>query len=209
MKIEVKPEQAVQEASDFSSNLAIVNVQDQETLDLAGETKNNARKFLNQLEEKRKAITKPLDDAKKEVMNLFKPMTEKINQFITSQKIEIQTYLDAEEKKRRIAEQKLFEEQERKRKELLKRKEKAKKPETVERLEEEIEVTTNVMPIIPTTKSNTSHTRTVWRFKIVDFSKIPDEYKLANESAIRNKGRDTKGKGKIPGVKFYSEKVVV
>ena len=51
-------------------------------------------------------------------------------------------------------------------------------------------------------------TRMEWDFKIVDIAKIPREYLMVNEIAIRNLGKNTKGRINIPGVEFFEKPVV-
>lgn len=51
-------------------------------------------------------------------------------------------------------------------------------------------------------------TRVDWDFRITDFNKIPREYLLINEIAIRNVGKSTKGRVVIPGVEFFEKTVV-
>jgi hypothetical protein len=51
-------------------------------------------------------------------------------------------------------------------------------------------------------------TRFEWDFRIVDFNKIPREYLMVNEAAIRSVVKATKGKIDIPGVEAYEKTVV-
>lgn len=51
-------------------------------------------------------------------------------------------------------------------------------------------------------------TSTTWDFRIVNEDLIPREYMLVNEKAIRDAGKNTKGKAKIAGVEFFPKSVV-
>ena len=51
-------------------------------------------------------------------------------------------------------------------------------------------------------------TRTGWDFRILDITKIPREYLMVNEVAIRNLGKNTQGKAQVPGVEFYPTTIV-
>lgn len=51
-------------------------------------------------------------------------------------------------------------------------------------------------------------TRADWDFRIIQEELIPREYLLVNAPAIRNLGKMTKGKAKIPGVEFFPRPVV-
>lgn len=51
-------------------------------------------------------------------------------------------------------------------------------------------------------------TRMEWDFRIVDFDKVPREYLLVNESAIRQVVKATRGKVRIPGIEAFEKPVV-
>jgi hypothetical protein len=51
-------------------------------------------------------------------------------------------------------------------------------------------------------------TREVWRFRVIDDSKIPREYLTVDEIKIGAVVRALKGKTKIPGIEVYPESVV-
>ena len=48
----------------------------------------------------------------------------------------------------------------------------------------------------------------VWKFRVVDFVKLPDEYKLADEAELGKLARGLRDKATVPGVEFYSESVL-
>ena len=64
-----------------------------------------------------------------------------------------------------------------------------------------------VMPTVERTtpKADMRLYRKVWKFEVTDFSKLPDQYKMANESAIGQVVRGLKEKTKIPGVRIWQE----
>lgn len=49
-------------------------------------------------------------------------------------------------------------------------------------------------------------TRKIWRFKITDFSKVPDEFKTINQVAVNMEIRN--GKRAIPGLEIYQEETL-
>lgn len=49
------------------------------------------------------------------------------------------------------------------------------------------------------------HTTKTWTFEIVDESKVPDEYKIIDEKAIRGVVKATKGKMQIPGIRIFQK----
>jgi hypothetical protein len=50
--------------------------------------------------------------------------------------------------------------------------------------------------------------RTDWDFRITNISLIPRDYLVPNETAIRNLGKNTKGRANVPGVEFFEKTVV-
>jgi hypothetical protein len=55
----------------------------------------------------------------------------------------------------------------------------------------------------PETKIGNTQTRKVWTFRVIDFSKIPDEYKLINQVTVNQAIRD--GAREIGGLEIYQE----
>lgn len=59
------------------------------------------------------------------------------------------------------------------------------------------------------TDLGTTSMRDNWTYEIIDFSKLPDEYKLVNTSALNAFTKSTKGTREIPGVRIYNDPTVV
>lgn len=51
--------------------------------------------------------------------------------------------------------------------------------------------------------------REVWKFEVVDFSKLPDEYKMADEAKIRKVVQALKADCDIPGIRLIPEIQIV
>ena len=51
-------------------------------------------------------------------------------------------------------------------------------------------------------------TRTIWKFRIVDESKIPREYLSPNEVKLGAFARSTKGLVAVEGIEFYSQQII-
>ena len=62
--------------------------------------------------------------------------------------------------------------------------------------------------IVPTVKIEGVSTRQVWKFKVVDFAKLPDEYKLANEAELGRIARTFHDSEPVPGVAFFAESIL-
>jgi len=169
----------------------------------------------------RKDITKPLDELKKKVMDFFKePLTE-LSEAESILKKAILSYQQEQERIRREEEAKAIAkakaEEEKKRKALEERAKKAEeqgnsaKAEMLRDKADDVYVPTVVTA--PTVeKVQGISTKKVWKAKIVDANKIPqnvyinDEKVTAAIQAILNKlATATKGAMPIDGVDFYQE----
>jgi len=65
------------------------------------------------------------------------------------------------------------------------------------------EVKAPVVLEIPENKIGNTQTRKVWKYKVVDFSKIPDDFKSINQVAINQAIRQ--GVREIKGIEIYQE----
>jgi hypothetical protein len=172
----------------------------------------------NELDTQRKKITKPLDDAKKEVMSLFKTPLELLEKAETKIKGLMISYTAEQERKAREDQRKLQEaadkETERQRKLVEAQIERAKasdKDDKVEQLEAKKET---IAPIsVPTiapqinTPSGVSY-RDNWTAEVIDANLVPREYMVVNLQALNAVAKSTKGTLNIPGVKFVCTKVL-
>lgn len=64
-----------------------------------------------------------------------------------------------------------------------------------------------VMPTVEKTtpKADMRLYRKTWKFEVIDLAKLPEKYKMANESAIRSVVNGLKEKAKIDGVRIWQE----
>ena len=163
----------------------------------------------------RKEITKPLDQAKRVVMDLFREPLETLAKAESIIKRAMITYSD-EQDRLRIEEQRKLEakaraEEERKRKELEERAKKwaAKGNEAkAEELQEQAEDVHVEAPIVAPSieKPKGVSYRERWHAEVTDEAKVPREYLMVNIQALNKVAQATKGALKIPGVEFKCEK---
>ena len=86
----------VEIARNFADFLQIDN---QEDLDRASDEMNAYAARVKELEAARKSLTKPIDDAKKRVMDRFRPAIDGLNEVVRTAKTSIAAYVEAEERK--------------------------------------------------------------------------------------------------------------
>ena len=167
-------------------------------------------------EDLRKQITRPLDDRKKQVMEVFKPVEKllldaelKLKAIILAHENE-RARLRLEELKKREAAAKEAEE---KAKAILE----AEKEKAIENWDfseaEQIEVQkqTLVVPVVipPEHRAHVGISkRLIWKYRIVDFSILPDEFKLENSIKLNEVIKRYKESTTIPGVEVYSEEIL-
>lgn len=245
--IEVKPieTKAVEVETVKSQELLVTAkqaiIENQVTYEAAGDVSKLIKTKQKELESMRRNITKPLDQAKKAVMDLFrKPliMLAEAEGFVKKSMLDYTTKQERirKEQEEKLARQakaeedrkkKALEEQARKKDEearILREKAEKANAEEKARLEaeakkkdeeaeakrekkEEVHVEAPVLAPRTETPKGISY-KTVWSAEVVDFSKLPDEYKLPNMPMLNKMAQATKGKVPILGVKFKSDKVV-
>ena len=101
----------------FSAAMLFV-IQNDDDVTRATEDMNKCSKRAKELEKMRKEITKPIDDAKKQVMAVFKPATEQLNEAVSFYKDSIGTYITLQQKRAEEA-QKLAQEKAKEQKEAI------------------------------------------------------------------------------------------
>lgn len=194
-----------------------LKIKGQEEYSYAGECLKQIKSKMTNLEDKRKEITRPLDVAKKAVMDLFRKPLDMLSEAERIIKKGLLTYQQEQETLRREQEKKLTEqarkEEERKRKALEERARKAEEKGNLEKAEELREKKEEVFvpaPVVPNQveKIRGVTTKKIWKFRIVDANLIPREYLIPNEKMLGDIARATKDTLKIPGIGFYSEEVI-
>lgn len=177
------------------------------------------KKRSKELDDQRKSITKPLDDAKKQIMDLFRHPLDLLSRAENHLKNLILNYTTEKERKAREEAERLRKlaeaeaEKERKRLEAqMKKAEEKGKLEKVEELKAKVEEVVNTPIIVPTVeveKPKGISYREKWYAEVVDFKVLPDEYKIPNQQALDKVAQATKGTIQIPGVIFKKEQIVV
>ena len=209
----------VQEAeqSRMESETTLVEAKKMEIVDTngyewAGGYLRTIKQKMSDLDKLRKSITRPLDESKKRIMELFKtPITvfEEAGEIIEKSLI---TYRNKQEQIRLEQERKLQVEANRKREEAERKAEEFRakgKEAKAEQWEEKAQtiVAPTLAPNVP--KLNGVSYRDVWSAEIEDFDALPAEYKMANMPMLDKIIAATKGAIKIPGVIAKSEKITV
>lgn len=172
----------------------------------------------SELDKQRKEITKPIDEAKKNVMELFRTplvLLEKAENTLKRLMIDYTTRKEKEAKEEQLRLQKIAEKAAEDEKKKLEAKiERAKasgKEEKAELLEEQKE---NIVPVsVPVIAPQIETPKGVsykdnWTAVITDPNLVPREWCVPDEKALNAFAKSTKGTKQVPGVEFKCEKII-
>lgn len=164
-----------------------------------------------EIEDARKAITQPMDEAKKRVMELFRKPLTVLSSAETYLKNQMVTYHDEQEKKRREEEATAEAERIKEEAKLEKKIEKAIDKGDEGRAEElQAEKDNIVTP--PTTvevpQAEGIAFKEKWEVEVVNESLVPRQYLMPNLPMLNKTVQAQKGKIPIPGTRFKMRKIV-
>lgn len=173
------------------------------------------------LDELRRSITRPMDEAKRRVMDLFRPIEATLSNLETRGKRAILTYEQAEERKRREEERRLREAAEAERLKLEKaaaRAEKMGKAETAEILREQAETVATAPVVLAETKRPSGISmRETWSAEVTDLialargvaeGTVPPAAIQPNMPMLNQTARALRGALNWPGVRAVSSQNV-
>ena len=179
-------------------------------LELAAEERKAAKNAMKQLEEKRVAITAPLDVAKKAVMDLFRAPQQLLQHTVELYDDRIRGYQEQRAAEaaeaRRTAEKIAQQERERIAAEAAKLQAEGNSVAAV--LVSQTAAMVVAQPPPAPVKTVAVQMRESWEFEIVDPTAVPREYLSIDETKIRGVVRSLKGATNIAGVMVYRRDVV-
>lgn len=219
MQIDI-PAEAKEDAVKSNQMLEFVKCQkvtSNEDYQSANEKLKDIKRLYKDLDEKRKSITRPIDAAKKSVMDFFKAPLFALSESERHLKATMLDWNREQERKRREEERKLQEaarKEEEKRRKALERKavkaEQKGKEELAQELREEKETVYVAPPVMPEIRPSAhgSSIRKVWKAKVVSMEKLPKEFLIIDQKKLDGVARATKGTMSIEGVEFYTEDIM-
>lgn len=174
------------------------------TADTAATIIKEIRLQCKELEDWRKRMTKPLDESKREIMNLFKNPISKLEILKTYLDKMMLEYLNNLEEENRDRERKAEET-------IRKLAEEKVNAEVAGNIEDIKEVETKLNTIAVNSQEDKPEGITYslrWEVEITDESLVPDKFKKVeiDMKALKSLVVQLKGKVTIPGVKFYQKK---
>lgn len=197
---------------------AEITISNQGDYDSAATILKAVKVRYKEIDEQRKEITKPLDVAKKSVMDLFNLPLKALEKAESTIKGLMIGYTEEQQRKAREEQlrlQKLADQEAARQKKILEEKiVRAKASGKEEKIEELQQQKENIIPIIAPAISAQIETpkgvsyRDKWTALVVDINLVPREYMIVNQSALDKVAAVTKGSIQIAGVKFNCEKVL-
>jgi len=206
-----KPE--VRELATQAENLLAVGINYQvrapAEYEVAGMELKRVKDAQKKLDDLRRGITRPLDAAKKAVMDFFRAPEERLARAESGIKRAMISFTDEQDRKRR-EEQARADEQARKERERIEAQaRKAAESGKIEKAEQlELRAATVVAPVIQREPPKVAgiNTREVPKFEITDETLIPREYLAPDLVKIRAVVNALKSQANIPGVRVYMVK---
>lgn len=193
-------------------------ISNQTDYEIASTVLSEVKSRYKELDTQRKEITKPIDTAKKAVMELFRSPLELLEKAESKIKGLMISYTNEQERKAREEQarlQRLADAEAAKQKKILDEKiaraEAAGKAAKAEELQMQKET---IVPIIAPVVAPQIETpkgvsyRDNWTAEVIDANLVPREYMIVNLQALNSIAKSTKGTLNIPGVKFNCEKIL-
>jgi hypothetical protein len=168
---------------------------------------------VKELNETRKSMTGPLDDAKSRIMDFFRTPIERLEAARKNIDQAMNRFMIDEEAKRQ---QEQLKAEEAARKEAEKLQERAAKAaaagktDKAEALAQQAEEKKAVTPIVESKVDKVAGMtqKIIWKYRIINADIIPRSYWMIDETKIGATVRSTKGTLLIPGIEIYPEKVM-
>ena len=200
--LEEETKEIVQESSDILSDAKTLVIQDDDKFHFVNDLLKTIKGIRNKIDEYfDPAITKTRV-AWKENIAMKKKQSEPVEQAERIIKTKIAEYHTKQDQKRM--------EEERRRQEILREQEEERKlTEAIETGDETILEEPIIVPevkIEDTTKHKGISFSLIWKFRVVNKEKVPEEYKIIDETKVGQIVRANKAKTNISGIEVYSEK---
>jgi tyrosyl-tRNA synthetase len=204
----------IEQVNNYQGEISNIKIENPDQRTNAVELGKKLNGLTKDLDSERMNQTRPIDVAKKQIMDLYQPITATCTNMVNALKQAILTFDREEQRKIREAQEKArIEAEEATRKErerLAKLAEKQIDRGAVEKAEATIEKIEQVQAFIPVIASAVEKvkgesTRKVWKFEITDEKQIPREYLSVDEVKIRKVVQALKDDTNIAGVRVYQE----
>lgn len=189
------------------------NIKSKLDFETAGEIRNQIRSYLKSVEEARKLLVSPLNDAKDAVQEAANKIKGPLELALGAIDRGMLLWKNAEDKRiKDINDRKMKDAEEKAEKERLELEKKAEVAHAAgnEEKAEQIKAKAQEVFAAPVTLRTSTKVagfavRKTWKGIVEDFSKLPDDYKVVNQAKLNEFARATAGNSPVPGVIFKEE----
>ena len=193
---------------EVASHYHVANADDYQVAGVELQRVKGAQKRLDDL---RKSMTRPLDVAKKAIMDFFRTPEEKLARAEAGIKRAMIGYQSEQDRKRREEQARVDEAARKERERLAAQAQKAAASGKIERAEQfEQRAAAVVAPVISREPPKVVgvQTREVWKFEVMNPEVVPSQFMSVDEGKIRKVVGALKGDARIEGVRIWSEKAI-
>ena len=176
----------------------------------AGVFLQDIRQRIKLLNDKRLSMTRPIDEAKKKIMDFFAQPIDRLKRADQAISKAMARFFDEQEAIRQKEEAEARAKAEKEAAKLEVKAEKAEaagKEEKAEELREQAQQVAATTPVMSSRveKVEGIAMRMYWYFEIIDVSKIPKEYLMVDEEKLQQYAHAMKETAKVEGVRFFSD----
>lgn len=184
--------------AEVAAHVEGLKIETQEDYEKSIEYLASIKKRIKRLDETRKGLLQPINEAVKEANNKFKMLSEPYAKLEFALRAVVNDYIRREEKRAQI----IADQERKKREDELKRIEAAKKKGEV--VEENIApVKVEQANLSVRTEAGFGSTKKRWTFEVVDIEKVPKQFLIVDSVAVNNEIRG--GIREIEGLKIYQK----
>ena len=215
--IQVKPidtteaEEATQSATIMLNNATAMAVTNQAEYEHAAEFLKIVKGKIMELDDMRKKLTRPLDEVKRNIMELFRAPADALSKAEIFAKTAMLGHVKRQEAAQAEEQRRAQAEADRKRKELDEKAAAARsagKDTQAEKYEAKAEAIVAPVVALKLEPVRGVSVKTIWRARVRNIDAVPREYLVPNLEALNKVAAATKGALVIPGVEFYSEEIM-
>lgn len=179
----------IEEALESREQVFDIAIKDDSDAVMASQLIKEVSTKIKAVEAERKEITKPLLESKRNLDKFFKKITNPLEDINKHLRKELVKYEKEKEAARQLAQAE------------------ARKAALLGAPAEEIKdlITESVKPSV---KVSGVSVRNVWKARVLDFSQLPDEFKMVDEQALKRYAKENQDQKQVPGVQFYLDKAI-
>jgi len=195
-------------AVDYKNSAKLIVIENQRDYEFQVNVIRIIKEKWAQVEQLRKELKKPVDDAAKNIQNRFKPILDNLKDAEGIRRRRLYDY-DAEQvriaaEQKAVLDEEIRKKQDRIETEAIKAREDGNEAKAVS-LETQSNILATAQAHIGRQKTKGVAKVITWKYRVIDLKKVPREWMMINDKALGQFARSTKGQVEVEGIEFYSE----